>query len=273
MTSRGHGGILLSMEQPFSAFRRQTLEAPGLVISSAWFAPSLRLGSHYHDRASVSVILAGGYESVRNGATMQCGRDTVVLTPAAEPHQNVFAPAPTQMLVVELANPSAPAPQRLQSMPGAGLAQLARRAVFEMNAPDPFASLACEGLALELVAAALRLRERHDRTPPPWLRQVRDRLHHAPGRPKSISDLAASVGIERTRLIRAFRHHYQTTPAAYLRRLRVEHAAHLLAETAEPISAIALAAGFADQSHLNRVFKREMSCTPAVFRSRHLKLP
>ena len=123
---------------------------------------------------------------------------------------------------------------------------------------------------MELLAGALRLRDKQDRVPPAWLQKVRERLHDDLERPTSISALAAAFGVERTRLIRAFRRHYQTTPAAYLRRLRVEHAARLLAEGREPISMIALAAGFVDQSHLNRVFKREMGCTPASFRAHAL---
>ena len=80
--------------------------------------------------------------------------------------------------------------------------------------------------------------------------------------------MARTVGVERTRLIRAFRRHFHTTPATYLRKLRAGEAARLLVETDAPIAEIALTAGFADQSHLNRVFKRLMGCTPAAFRAR-----
>jgi AraC family transcriptional regulator len=255
------------MEQPFSSFRRQSLEVPGLVISSAWFAPSLHLGRHYHERASVSVILHGGYDTTRQGSPMRCEAGTVVLTPAAEPHQNVFVPMPTQMLVVELKSASAAAPVRLDSMPDPAIVQLARRAALEMEALDELAPLACEGLALEVLAGALRLGGHLEPRPPVWLRQIRDRMNDAPDRPASISALAAAAGVGRTRLIHAFRHHYRTTPAAYLRKLRVEQAARMLSDTDEPIAAVAVTCGFSDQSHLNRVFKRELGCTPAAFRS------
>jgi AraC family transcriptional regulator len=265
------------MEQPFTSCRSRSVLAADLVVTSAWFAPSLRLGRHHHAKGSVSVILSGGYDSVIAGSPRRCTERAVVLTPPAEPHHNVFLPAQTQMLVVEMGAPLEELPPscaRALERPGAlespGIAQLARRAALEVEHPDDVAPLACEGLALELVAMTLRLREAEgrDRSPPRWLRDARDLLHDDASRSISVGSLARAAGVERTRLIRAFRRHYQTTPAAYLRRLRVERAARLLSETAEPIVAIALAAGFADQSHLNRVFKRLMGCTPASFRGR-----
>src|SRR6185436_14669398 len=168
--------------------------------------------------------------------------------------------------VVEVKNTSPAAPRRLDSMPDPAIVRLARRAALEMEVPDELAPLACEGLALEVLAGALRLGGRLETRPPVWLRQIRDRLHDAPDRSASISALAAAAGVGRTRLIRAFRHHYRATPAAYLRKLRVELAARRLSETDEPIAAIAVTCGFSDQSHLNRVFKRELGCTPAAFR-------
>src|SRR5882724_12088877 len=114
--------MLPAVERPFKTYRSQEIEAGGLRVTSAWFAPSLRLGRHHHARASVSVILAGGYDSVIGGAGQRCQAQTVVMTPPAEPHHNVFLPRATQMLVVELAvpvegapSPAVAHPQALQS--------------------------------------------------------------------------------------------------------------------------------------------------------------
>jgi AraC-like DNA-binding protein len=51
-----------------------------------------------------------------------------------------------------------------------------------------------------------------------------------------------------------------------VRRLRLEWAAQRLAESSDPLSAVALGAGFADQSHLNRHFRRRYGFTPGEFR-------
>ena len=74
--------------------------------------------------------------------------------------------------------------------------------------------------------------------------------------------------VEPTRLLRGFRRFLETTPADYLRQLRVDQARRLLAETERPIADIALETGFTDQSHLTRVFRRLLGETPAASRRR-----
>lgn len=52
----------------------------------------------------------------------------------------------------------------------------------------------------------------------------------------------------------------------YLRELRLERAARLLRETAESVAAIAYQTGFADQSHLQRLFKARYALCPLAYR-------
>jgi AraC family transcriptional regulator len=51
-----------------------------------------------------------------------------------------------------------------------------------------------------------------------------------------------------------------------MRKLRIEFACRRLTNTDAPLVEIALAAGFADQSHFSRAFKRETGRSPAEFR-------
>jgi AraC family transcriptional regulator len=67
-------------------------------------------------------------------------------------------------------------------------------------------------------------------------------------------------------LARGFRKAYGRSVGAYLRWLRVARAARELAETDAPLAEIALAAGFADQSHFSNVFRRETGLSPSAFR-------
>ena len=50
-------------------------------------------------------------------------------------------------------------------------------------------------------------------------------------------------------------------------RIRVERAAYLLRETDHPSAGVALEAGFCDQSHMNRSFKRVLGRTPSAVRA------
>ena len=78
-------------------------------------------------------------------------------------------------------------------------------------------------------------------------------------------DLAATAGCSRYAAYRAFRAAYGMAPSDYQRQLRVRTARGLLAEGVPPAVAAAQA-GFADQAHLNRWFRRYYGVTPGAYR-------
>lgn len=81
-----------------------------------------------------------------------------------------------------------------------------------------------------------------------------------------LSTLAALTHLSPYHLIRVFRAAVGVPPHAYLRQVRVQQAKTLLA-AGHPIAEVALAVGFADQSHLHRWFKRLWGVTPAQYRN------
>jgi len=58
-------------------------------------------------------------------------------------------------------------------------------------------------------------------------------------------------------------------PAEELLRLRLEHAARLLAESDLPLKAVAHRTGFASASYLCTAFSRERGMTPGSWRKKH----
>ena len=102
---------------------------------------------------------------------------------------------------------------------------------------------------------------------PHWLQQARKILHAQFAEQPKLSRLAAGVGVHPVHLAREFRKHYGSTVGEYLRRLRTEYACHQLVWSDDPLSKIAAAAGFSDQSHFSRTFKRLSGRTPGQFRS------
>jgi AraC family transcriptional regulator len=74
------------------------------------------------------------------------------------------------------------------------------------------------------------------------------------------------VGVHPTHLGRVFRAHYGVSVGEYGRRFRLARAATELARTDMPVAVIATRAGFADQSHFTRLFKRYAGTTPARYR-------
>lgn len=80
---------------------------------------------------------------------------------------------------------------------------------------------------------------------------------------RELSDVAA---LSEFHLLRVFRSAVGLPPHAYIIQKRVDHARRLLL-TGLPIADVALEAGFADQSHFTRAFKRIVGVTPGCYRS------
>jgi len=110
------------------------------------------------------------------------------------------------------------------------------------------------------LTAEMRPAGRHDRE----LERVRERLHAEPAEEIATAELAALAGMTRYELCRQFHRRFGLPPHAYQLRLRLAVARQLLA-AGEPAAEVAVAAGFADQSHLNRRFKGAFGITPVQF--------
>jgi AraC family transcriptional regulator len=86
-------------------------------------------------------------------------------------------------------------------------------------------------------------------------------------------DLASQIGVSIGQLFRAFKASLGIPPLQYVASRRLELACSMLRATREPMSQIALTAGFCDQSHLCRVFKRAVGVTPSAWRRTHASDP
>lgn len=82
----------------------------------------------------------------------------------------------------------------------------------------------------------------------------------------TIDDLAKLTRLSPSYFCAAFRASFGTSPHDFVCRCRVDLAKRLMMETEAPLCEIALDSGFADQSHLSRVFRRVTGTTPAAWR-------
>jgi transcriptional regulator GlxA family with amidase domain len=87
--------------------------------------------------------------------------------------------------------------------------------------------------------------------------------------PISVTELAALVHLSVSQFERRFKSLFQTTPAQYLVRFRLNKASQLLATSATKITEIALQCGFYDHSHFIRQFTRAYGLSPSAYRRRH----
>jgi AraC family transcriptional regulator len=238
-------------------------------VTSMRFPAGLELPAHSHSDTNIAVVLAGGWYAGSDPRERDSFAPAVVVEPAGEVHANRFGPVETVVLSLSLEA------GRLGAAVGDVMGRflhvrdpyidlLARRAAHELEAPDDVTPLAIEAAALELVARVARSVGLERR--PTWLGNAHAMLHDRYADPLSLIEIAEAIGIEPARLARGYRRAYGESLGTYLRRIRVNAAARLLATTDEPISQVAGEVGFADQSHLTRWFGRYLETTPGQYR-------
>jgi AraC family transcriptional regulator len=255
------------------------VSAGGISCGEAEYPAGLALSEHVHENASVTVVLSGSFEeSGRAALRSRCEPGTVVARPPAEPHADRIGERGVCNLEIEFDRSFAEA----SGLVGVLVAPFtctdpmlrvtARRIRAEMRRGGPVPSLVLEGLALELIGAALpRVASAGAASPPPrWLARVRDRLESGFRDDLRIGRLAAEAGVHPVHLARAFRSRFGISPAAYVRRRRIEWVAvNLLSRPDRSITEVALEAGFCDHSHFARAFRAAMGMTPSEYRARH----
>lgn len=105
--------------------------------------------------------------------------------------------------------------------------------------------------------------ERHSRISPK-IREALRFMEENFAEPLPLATLARLTGLSPCRFSIVFRREVGVPPHRYLCDLRVRRAQALLSDGESPASA-AIAAGFFDQSHLHRHFKRLCGATPGRF--------
>ena len=229
----------------------------------------MRLARHEHERACINFVVDGCY-----GESFSCGAGeydplACVFKPAGEPHENRFERASARCLLIELREPGLVSHEadlvRTAWTRAPAAARLGLLLWREIAACDELSPLSLDewGIELyELVVGARAPRSVASRR----LHAAEELLHDGWREPWTLSRIAREVELHPSHLARAFRARHGRTIGEYLRSLRVHQVARRLALGDEPISALAQEAGFADQSHCTRAFRRQLGRTPAAFR-------
>lgn len=102
--------------------------------------------------------------------------------------------------------------------------------------------------------------------PPRVLKRISEHIEGNLERRINIESLAGVAGLSLFHFARAFKQSAGVTPHEFVTRRRIERAIDLLVSTELPLSEIAIAAGFADQSHCARRFREYVGMSPREYR-------
>jgi len=249
------------------------VHAPGdVAMHEGSFAAGMVLPCHVHDAPVISLVLEGAGDEEVHGRTRGVAAQDILFTPSYAPHGYRFGSC-GRWFNVQLSDawlarvtdggPRLPdAAQIVRSRSAPPWAAPVRTEVRERVGTS---KLAIDGALLLMVADLVRIRVDGAPTRPRWLRTVDDALEASVGSPPTVDELAAIAGVHPTHLLRTFRRHHGATIANYVRQRRVERARAEVAKGTQPLSVIALDAGFADQSHFTRVFRQAFGETPGQY--------
>jgi AraC family transcriptional regulator len=232
------------------------------------------VATHRHDDAHFVFVLSGVYISSALHAPARAPAPTLVYNPAGTVHRDRFLDGKGRFMTLSL-DPAI--------LAGAEETDAAQECATVLSRPAAMVAafriareIGCGGDPALLEAGAWELLANLDRGAPrgsgllpAWAHLAYDAvMDTASDSHLRIADLAAELGVHPVHLARVFRKAWGCSPGELLRWRRVERASALLRGKALGLADVALAAGFADQSHMNRAFQAQCGLTPCAYRRR-----
>ncbi|MGH9140253.1 MAG: AraC family transcriptional regulator [Vicinamibacterales bacterium] len=226
-----------------------------------------------HAHARFVLILSGGITEIRGDDTQSHGSSTLLFRRAGEPHAYLVSRAGATCLIVDIddgwharARLHAPVLEQSTGFRGGFVLHLAHRLHGEFRLRDEVSRLAIESITLGVLAeASRRAAKASERPAPGWLQQARAGRY--PFREAAAAGGGGATGRgasgpSRPRLPRRPSDHLCRVRAARPHRVRAPSTGGV----GGALGDIAVAAGFCDQSHFSRLFKRYTGQTPAEYR-------
>jgi len=243
-------------------------------LSERHYPPRFKTPRHSHKQALFCFVMQGGYTETYGKKTRECRSSTLLFHPADELHAEYFHDSGGRSFIIEVEPAWLDLMREHQALVdhsadfrGGVFELLARRLYLEFVRMDGVSPLVVEGLMLEMVGEASRRHEHGaEAHPPHWLQQAKELLCDRFTERLTLAEVANTVGVHPVHLAQMFHKSYRCTVGDYVRQLRVEYACRALAASETPIVEIALAAGFCDQSHFTRTFKRSTGVAPSQYR-------
>ena len=243
----------------------------GLSVEEVLMPVHLEVGEHRHDGAQIYFVLEGNYTERLHGHTNPLGPGAAWFRRPHEIHANrVEGDEPVLTLIVTVEGDRLSCLERraLHSsyLHSAMLNEVRGELVREIRSGESDALLALEGWTLLLLSRAQRALYTGEDRPPDWLESAVEFIEHSYLEPLSLETVAEHAGVHPATLAAGFRRFHRRSVGCWIRDLRLRYAHDALMKSKRPIKEIALEAGFYDQAHFGRHFKRCYGISPAALR-------
>jgi AraC family transcriptional regulator len=248
----------------------RSAEAGGVHFSMVRHDRARDVEPHIHARPYFALLVSGSYRETLGDVTLEYEPFSFAFHPAGIIHSDSMGDA-TTLFAMELSPrweervgthfDTSDWQLELQQGEAAWLGARLLNAFLS----DQLEEFEVDAIVSEMIGIALRLVDR-DRASRAWVRDVEQMLQEDYGRRVTLAELSEATRLHPSSLARGFRLETGVTIGEYLNRIRVQHACRLIAEQHTPLAEIADACGFADQSHMTRVFKSVTGIAPGALR-------
>jgi AraC family transcriptional regulator len=252
---------MAAMPEPLRPLSRTICGDAGGTLRLSHYPAGGRQERHVHDHTQISFLLSGQIEERIGRRSHEPLAGFACVKPAGTDHEDRWGRRGALMLSLRL--PGTEAGRAAVATGTWGPADVAAVASILRAALAGGGSLPADLLAADLLAC-IGAEPPDRRAPPLWLSRIRESAADDPG--FSIAAAAASAGVHRVHLSRAFAACYGLPLGVYRQKMRLAAAVARTVRSGEPLAGIACAAGFADQSHMSRALSAATGATPAGLR-------
>jgi len=248
------------------------VEMSGVVLTELSHRVGRKLPRHTHESAYFGLLLRGSYSERCTHRNTDYAPFTTGFHPPALTHSDEVGSCGSRMFCIELrhsflaqARPFLTAPEFVPDLCASEITWLGLR-LFRDFAGETLSSLQVEELCSDMLERVGCSASNDQSIDSAWLKRALDLLHGSYRAPLTLEGVARQIGIHPIHLSRVFRKRYRCTMAEYMNRLRVQFVCRAFERGWADLAGLAAEAGFADQSHMGRVFKLLTGQTPAQFR-------
>lgn len=250
----------------------ETIRLDGLTLTDTEYLHD-RVDWHYHENPYFTFLLQGGLmEGTRRGVH-ECGPGSLLFHNWQEPHYNMKPPGLSRGFHVEVDASWLDAfDMDLGVLQGdlriddPDIKFLFHKIHRETMFAGPDMDLGIGSLLLQALSVMTGMPADRSAKDPKWVSLLHALLHDLSTETPTLTELARVADIHPVHLSREFPRRFGCTLGTYLRKLKIEHALVLMLDPDRPLTDIAYASGFSDQSHFIRCFRGFFGMSPNAYR-------
>ena len=244
---------------------------PFFSLCESRHAAGSRLPRHRHPRPYACIVIAGGFEEVGADRCEPATPGTILLHPPDDEHRDRFGPSGAICVNVSPSVAWLDATRNddlfggYRAFRGDVALQMGNAIRTRLGARDTAGRLALEAATLALLSEAAQPEPRSGGSGA-WVVRVCDDIRREPCAEWTLAGIAATARVHPIHVARTFRHRVGLSLGQFVRAERLAWARAALSASDASLASIAIDAGFYDESHFIRAFRRHFGATPGSYR-------